>query len=196
MYVIVAIIVLALGWWGYGYVMNPGNSDNQSLQDQLENSKELESVVKSPRNDFAPGNFTLDSGASKIVWKYGDKTGELAVSSGSLSVLDTGRIEGFTVTADLSKISLDAATMKTLGLSGTATMKASTVLPNTVDEAFTVAFSLEGAGKSTSLATGMFVTHEGDGIQVKGDITIDPKASLGVADATETLTISPMYVFK
>lgn len=192
---IVGIIILALVlWWAYGYFTRAPLT-NESLQQQIENSPELKEVVNSPRNNFKAGSYTLDAAVSKVVWKYGTQTGELPVSNGSLSVLSTGRIEGFTVAADLGSIGVDSATKAKLALSGTATMKASTVLPNTVDEAFTVAFSLEGAGKSTSLATGMYVTHEGEGVKVAGDVTIDPK-TLGFTDATETLTISPVYVFK
>lgn len=195
-YIVAALALVLVLWWAYGYFMGgkPQLTDG-NLQQQIENSPELKDVVNSPRNDFKAGSYSLDTTASKIVWKYGTQTGELPVSNGTLSVLSTGRIEGFSVSADLGKIGVESATKTKLGLSGNATMKASTVLPNTVDEAFTVAFSLEGAGKSTSLATGMFVTHEGEGVKVAGDITIDPK-SLGFADATETLTISPVYVFK
>jgi polyisoprenoid-binding protein YceI len=139
-----------------------------------------------------------------LKWTYGKNTGQMPVKNGTLTVLDSGRIEGFTVEADVSSLTVTAGESKetVLGesiLNGkkfpTAKMVASTVLPNTVDEAFTVAFSLDAAGKNTSLATGMFVAHEGEGIKVMGDITIDPK-SVGFANATETLTISPVYVFK
>lgn len=195
LYVVAIIVILALGWWGYTrFTSQPATNSN--LQEQLENSKELKDVVHSPRNDFSAGSYSIDAGASKVAWKYGDQSGELPVSSGTLNVLDSGRIEGFSVTADLSKINLSADVKKKLNLSGDATMKASTVLPNTVDDAFTVAFSLEGAGKSTSLATGMFVTHVDKAIQVTGDITIDPKSTFDMKDATASLTLSPVFMFK
>jgi hypothetical protein len=111
-------------------------------------------------------------------------------------VLPTGRIEGFDVSTIIDSDTL--ALIKTAaGITGdsTVTMKASTVLPNTVDEAFTIAFSLDGLGKSTSLATGMFVTKIEAGVEVKGDITLDPK-TLGIPDVKDSLTISPLFIFK
>jgi hypothetical protein len=132
------------------------------------------------------------------MWKYGKETGELPVYSGTLSVLPTGRIEGFTVSsalADTLVASIKKALPSIKADMKTVTMKASTVLPNTVDEAFTVAFSLEGLGLDTSLATGMFVTKSDVGVEVKGDITLDPK-TLGFVDSKESLTLSPIYVFK
>jgi hypothetical protein len=202
-FVLIGLIVLGLLWWffGRGDARTP---EQQSLQQQLENSKELHDVVHSERNDFTKGTYSLDAGQSVITWTYGENTGELPVKNGTLTVLDSGRIEGFTVEADVTKLTVKkgADVKKILGATllnsasfPNAKMVASTVLPNTVDDAFTVAFSLDAGGKSTSLATGMFVKHEGEGIQVTGDITIDPK-TLGFTDSTQTLTISPVYLFK
>jgi hypothetical protein len=194
-------VVLALLWWFFGRA-NPQTDASKNLQQQLETSKELKDVVHSKRNDFSKGTYTLDTSASMVKWTYGNNTGQMPVKNGTLTVLDSGRIEGFTVEADLSNITAASDLEKIVGEAmlnakkfSTAKMVASTVLPNTVDNAFTVAFSLDAAGKSTSLATGMFVAHEEKGIKVTGDITLDPK-SVGFVDSTENLTISPVYVFK
>lgn len=189
-------ILIILGVWWFMRAPQSSVYGNQNLQQQLENSPELKEVVQSPRNNFTSGSYSLDTQLSKVSWKYGEKTGVVSLKNGSMSVLPTGRIEGFQVTTTLDTDTL-ASIKSAAGITGdsTVTMKASTVLPNTVDDAFTIAFSLDGLGKSTSLATGMFVTKTEAGIEVKGDITIDPK-TLGVTTAESTLTISPLYIFK
>lgn len=203
MWIVIGLVVVGLLWWMFG-MGNKVDPAKESLQNQLENSKELRDVVHSKRNDFTAGNYSLDTSASMVKWTYGKNTGQMPVRNGSLTVLDSGRIEGFTVEANVSGLTVTAGekaevilgeTIMNAKQFPTAKMVASTVLPNTVDDAFTVAFSMDAAGKNTSLATGMFVTHEGEGIAVKGDITIDPK-TLGFVDSAETLTISPVFVFK
>jgi hypothetical protein len=198
-----ALFILLIGVAVY-FFMPEDLGSNPELQKQIMNSKELKDVVNSPRNDFKSGSYTLDAARSSIAWKYGDTTGKIPLTSGSLSVLRGGRIEGFSVVADVKGLSVvsggttqaDITTLLSLSANPTGKMTASTVLPNTVDDAFTVAFSLEAAGKTTSLATGMFVTHGDNGeIVVRGDITIDPK-SLGFADASENITITPEYIFE
>jgi hypothetical protein len=202
-YIVIGLLVVGLLWWFFGRV-TPQTDASKNLQQQLETSKELKDVVHSKRNDFTKGTYSLDTAASMVKWTYGKNTGQMPVKNGTLTVLDSGRIEGFTVEANVSGLTVTAGEKAEVILGEkimnaakfeTAKMVASTVLPNTVDEAFTVAFSLNAAGKSTSLATGMFVTHEGDTIVVKGDVTLDPK-SIGFVDSTENLTISPVYVFK
>jgi nitrogen fixation-related uncharacterized protein len=202
----IGLLIIALLWWIFGASKQLDDA-NVSLQNQLENSKELKDVVHSKRNDFTAGTYRLDASSSKVLWAYGKMKGEMPVTSGTLTVLATGRIEGFTVEGNAAGVTVVGASagdvasilgekMLNTKKFSTAHMKASTVLPNTVDDAFTVAFSLDGAGKNTSLATGMYVTHgTGTQIIVKGDITLDPK-TLGFVDSTENLTISPVYVFK
>ncbi len=198
--VIVILLVILLIKTG-----KKSDTTNGDVQAQIENSKELKPFVDSPRNNFTKGKYSLNTSKSKVNWKYGTLSGSIPVNSGKLEVLDSGRIAGFNVDLQVSKIqmnnpdksTLDMITTKILDISKypTGSMTASTVLPNTVDSAFSVAFSLSAAGKSTSVATGMNVSGTPNSVKISGETTLDPK-SFGFPDSKDTLVISPEYIFE
>ncbi len=194
--IILAIVIVLI------VTKKQGGLTPQTLQEQIESSKELKEVVTSPRNNFKSGNLSLDKSASKIDWSYGTESGTISMGNGDLSVLATGRIEGFDVNFNLNDLTSTGTPVKSIiqkFLSGDSkgNFKASLVLPNTVDDAFTISYTINAGGKTVSLASGMYVEKVNENnIKVSGEINIDPKTSLAMPDAKDTLKFTPVFVFK
>ena len=159
------------------------------FQQQIENSADLKEVINSKRNNFKSGGYTLDTKLSKIDWKYGSESGTLAVDDGSLNVFATGRIEGF-------KVNFNSGDLKFMENDSKALFFSPLVTPNTKDDAFTISLTITAAGKTISTSVGMFAKKTDSGISISGDVTLDPKVSLGQAESTANLIISPTFVFK
>ena len=176
-------------------------SQDVMLQKQIENSKDLEKFVKSDRNNFAQGTYSLDTNASKITWKYGSITGSIPVTGGALEVIESGRIKNFDVNFNSSRIVVDGGDKANISaidaiLKGEkGSMNANLILPNTIDTAFSVSFGISVGSITTSVATGLFVENNGDSVVVRGDVTLSPK-TFGFPASKENLVISPNYVFQ
>lgn len=199
--VLIIILIVAFGGKSDDSTGIPSLSDRQQ---QLENDPKLAANVNSERNNFDPGAYSLDEASSSIKWEYAGSKGTIPVTGGSLVVVPEGRVGEFTVTANALSTTVDkgenAKVKNFISENGKdITMKALTVLPNTNDDAFTVAFILNALGKESSLATGMYVEKLEQGVKVRGDIYLDAKTVLvpaGFADATENMKLTVEYMFK
>jgi hypothetical protein len=194
--VIIIILILLLS----GGKKTPTGT-TEAFQQQIENSKDLKQFVESERNDFEKGTYSLDKKASKIDWSYDGMTGSIPVDGGTLSVRDTGRIEGFTVDYDTKNLTANTAGVADAikkAISGGGNSKGSMIssmaLPNSVDDAFSVSLNISAGQKATSVSVGMFVKNAGDNITVSGDVTLDAK-SVGVQNPKGYLVLKPTYVF-
>jgi hypothetical protein len=175
--------------------------DTAAIQEQINNDPKLKEFVDSPRNNFKKGEYKLSSEESFVEWSYKDFSGKIPVKSGTLKALDSGMIETFTANIDTGSIEVtkgDAAKVKGVITSQNAVMKALTILPNTSDDAFTVAFTLDAGGKSTSLATGLYIKKEEAKVVVSGDVYLDGKTVLTPAgyNTGDNLRLKINYVFE
>lgn len=199
--VIIIILIIALSS-GKKSVENgvPSLDDRQT---QLENDPKLAANVNSVRNNFDPGSYSVDEDASSITWTYGEMSGTIPVTGGRMTVVEKGRIGEFNITADAGKVQTtkgsESDVKSFIDYNGKKfEMSALTILPNTNDDAFTVAFTLDALGKQTSLATGMYVEKVENGVKVSGDIYVDAKSVInpnGFPQAKDNLILKVNYIF-
>jgi hypothetical protein len=201
--VLLVVVIIIIAMLSGKKTSDSGVLSLEDRQTQLENDPKLAANVNSVRNNFDPGTYSLDKNASSITWTYGETSGTMPVSGGKMTVVEKGRIGEFGITADAGDVEVTTGSnsnvQKFIGENGKKfSMNALTILPNTNDDAFTVAFTLDALGKQTSLATGMYVEKVEKGIKVSGDIYIDAKSVInpnGFPEAKDNLVLKVNYVF-